>query len=99
MASTEMSDPLRRTYRLKKCFSPSRSLLRPNVGRVTFKVNDPDPLTVDLLTIAGIAMLALWAAGTFAFDAPGLIHGLLTLGVFCIVLAAVKRAERARRAK
>jgi len=56
-------------------------------------------LTVDLLTIAGIAMLALWAAGTFAFDAPGLIHGLLTLGVFCIVLAAVKRAERARRAK
>lgn len=51
---------------------------------------------MDLLTIAGIAMLALWAAGTFAFEAPGFIHGLLTLGVFFIVLGAVKRAERAR---
>lgn len=51
---------------------------------------------MDLLTIAGIAMLALWAAGTFVFDAPGFIHGLLTLGVFFIVLGAVKRAERAR---
>jgi hypothetical protein len=54
---------------------------------------------VDLLTIAGLAMLVLWAAGTFAFDAPGLIHGLLTVGVFCLVLAAVKRAEKARGAK
>ncbi len=51
---------------------------------------------MDLLTIAGIAMLALWAAGTFAFEVPGYIHGLLTLGVFFIVLGAVKRAERAR---
>lgn len=51
---------------------------------------------MDLLTIAGLAMLALWAAGTFAFDAPGFIHGLLSLGVFLIVLAAIKRAGRAR---
>ena len=51
---------------------------------------------MDLLTIAGLAMLALWAAGTFAFEAPGFIHGLLTLGVFFIVLGAVKRAERKR---
>lgn len=51
---------------------------------------------MDLLTIAGLAMIALWAAGTFAFDAPGFIHGLLTLGVFFIILAAIKRAERAR---
>jgi hypothetical protein len=57
------------------------------------------PLTVDLLTIAGIAMLALWAAGTFAFDAPGIVHGLLTLGVFLIVLAAVRRSAKARGAK
>lgn len=54
---------------------------------------------MDLLTIAGVAMLVLWAAGTFAFDAPGLIHGLLTVGVFCLVLAAVKRSARARGAK
>lgn len=56
-------------------------------------------MTVDLLTIAGIAMLALWAAGTFAFDAPGIVHGLLTLGVFLIVLAAVRRSAAARGAK
>ncbi len=53
---------------------------------------------MDLLTIAGLAMLALWAAGTFAFEAPGFIHGLLTLGLFFIVLAAIKRSERARTA-
>ncbi len=54
---------------------------------------------MDLLTIAGLAMLVLWAAGTFAFEAPGIIHLFLTLGVFLIVLGAVKRAERARKAK
>jgi hypothetical protein len=54
---------------------------------------------MDLLTIAGLAMLALWAAGTFAFEAPGIIHLLLSLGVFFIVLGAVKRDERARKAK
>ena len=54
-------------------------------------------MTMDVLTIAGLAMIALWAAGTFAFDAPGFIHGLLTLGVFFLVLAAIKRAERTRR--
>jgi hypothetical protein len=51
---------------------------------------------MDLLTIAGLAMLVVWAAGVWAFSAPGVIHLLLTLGVFFIVLGAVKRAERAR---
>lgn len=55
------------------------------------------PRQMDLLTIAGVAMLALWAAGTFAFDAPGIIHALLTLGVFFIAFGAIKRAERARK--
>ena len=54
---------------------------------------------MDLLTIAGLAMLVLWAAGTFLFEAPGIIHLFLTLGVFFIVLGAVKRAERARKAR
>ena len=53
---------------------------------------------MDLLTIAGLVMIALWAVGTFALDAPGLIHALLTIGVFCLVLAAVKRSRRARGA-
>lgn len=52
---------------------------------------------MDLLTIAGLAMLALWAAGTFAFEAPGVIHLLLTLGVFFLIMGAIKRSERARK--
>lgn len=51
---------------------------------------------MDLLTLAGIAMLVVWAAGVWFLDAPGVIHLLLTLGVFFLVLGAVKRSERAR---
>ena len=54
---------------------------------------------MDLLTIAGLASLALWAVGTFAFEAPGIIHLFLSLGVMLIVLGAVKRSERARKNK
>lgn len=54
---------------------------------------------MDLLTITGLAMLILWAAGAFAFEAPGIIHIFLTLGVFFLILGAVKRAERARKGK
>lgn len=43
-------------------------------------------------------MLVVWGIGTFALEAPGLIHLLLILGVFFIVFGAVKRAERARKA-
>jgi len=35
--------------------------------------------------IAAIAMLVLWAAGTFLFDAPGWINLLLTGGVFLLI--------------
>ncbi|MGA0920277.1 MAG: hypothetical protein ACO31W_03555 [Gemmatimonadaceae bacterium] len=51
---------------------------------------------MDLLTLIGVAMLVFWAIATFALDAPGVIHAFLTLGVFLIVLGAVKRAERTR---
>ena len=54
---------------------------------------------MDLLTITGLAMLGLWILGTFVFEDPGLIHLLLSLGVMLIVLGAVKKAERARKAK
>lgn len=54
---------------------------------------------MDLLTFTGIAMLVLWGAGTFLWEAPGFIHLFLSLGVFFIVLGAVKRAERARKAR
>jgi hypothetical protein len=54
---------------------------------------------MELLTIAGLAMLALWAAGTFFFEAPGIIHLFLTLGVFFVVLGTMKKSEKARKAK
>ncbi len=54
---------------------------------------------MDLLTIIGVAMLAFWAAGTFAFGAPGIIHLFLTLGVFFVIFGAVQRAARARGKK
>jgi len=62
---------------------------------------EPTPLrsgtSMDMLTLAGLAMLVVWIAGTFFFEAPGLIHLLLTLGVFFLVFGAIKRAERARK--
>ena len=54
---------------------------------------------MDLLTITGVALLIFWAAGTFFFAAPGIIHLFLTLGVFFVIFGAVKRAERARKAR
>ena len=51
---------------------------------------------MDLLTLVGVVMLVFWAIATFALDAPGVIHAFLTLGVFLVVLGAVKRSERAR---
>ena len=54
---------------------------------------------MDLITITGIAMLVVWAAGAFVFEAPGVIHALLTLGIFFLVLGAIKRSERRRTDK
>ncbi len=38
-----------------------------------------------------LAMLAVWAVATFAFDAPGWVHGLLTAGVFLLIYGIVVR--------
>jgi Family of unknown function (DUF5670) len=46
---------------------------------------------MDLGIIAALAMLVLWAVGTFAFDAPGWIHALLSLGVFLLIWRIVAR--------
>jgi hypothetical protein len=40
---------------------------------------------MDIGIIAAIAMLGVWFAGTFFFEAPGAIHLLLTAGVFLLV--------------
>jgi hypothetical protein len=46
---------------------------------------------MDVWMIAAIAMLVVWAAGTFAFAAPGWIHLLLTLGVSMLIWRIVAR--------
>ena len=46
---------------------------------------------MDVWMIAAIAMLVVWAAGTFAFEAPGWIHLLLTLGVSLLIWRIVVR--------
>lgn len=36
-------------------------------------------------------MLVVWAIATFAFEGPGIVHLLLTLGVFLIIWGIVAR--------
>jgi uncharacterized protein DUF5670 len=47
---------------------------------------------MDLGLVAALAMLVIWAIGTFAYQAPGWIHLLLTLGVFLLIYRIVARA-------
>ena len=50
-----------------------------------------------------LVMLAVWAVATFAYEAPGWVHMLLTVGVFLLIYSIVVRGtpsaedERARR--
>ena len=41
--------------------------------------------------IAAIAMLVVWGIGTFAFEGPGWIHLLLTLGLSVLIWRIVGR--------
>ena len=50
-------------------------------------------ILMDIGIIAAIAMLIVWAAGTFFFDAPGFIHALLTGGVFLLIWRIVVRSN------
>ena len=43
----------------------------------------------------GLAVLVLWAVGTFYFAAPGWFHGLLTGGLFLLLWGIVSRRPRA----
>ncbi len=40
---------------------------------------------MDLGILAAVAMLAVWAVGTFFFEAPGWLHILLTAGLFLLI--------------
>jgi len=46
---------------------------------------------MDLYLAAGIAMLLAWGGLTLATDAPGVVHLLLTAGVFVIIWRIVVR--------
>ena len=46
---------------------------------------------MDPWIVAAVAMLVLWAVGTFAFGAPGWLNFLLTLGVFLGIWRIVVR--------
>jgi hypothetical protein len=46
---------------------------------------------MDLGIAAGIVMLGVWAFATFTTEAPGWIHGLLTVGVFLVIYRVVVR--------
>jgi hypothetical protein len=46
---------------------------------------------MDIALLAGIVMLALWAAGTFFLDAPGWMNLLLSVGVFVVIWRIVTR--------
>ena len=41
--------------------------------------------------LVGVGMLIVWAIGTFAFEAPGWIHLLLSVGAFLIIWSIVVR--------
>ncbi len=48
---------------------------------------------MDLGIVVAVAMLVLWAVGTFMFEAPGYIHLLLTAGVFLLIWRIVVRGS------
>jgi hypothetical protein len=46
---------------------------------------------MDLGIVAAVLMLIVWAVGTVAFEAPGWLHILLTVGVFLLIHRIVVR--------
>jgi hypothetical protein len=48
---------------------------------------------MDVGIFIAIAMLLVWAFGTFFYDAPGWLHLLLTFGVFLLIWRIVVRSD------
>ena len=46
---------------------------------------------MDVGLVAAIVMLVVWAVATVAFEAPGWLHLLLTVGVFVVIWRIVAR--------
>ena len=51
---------------------------------------------MDLGLLAGIVLIVIWAVGALAFDGPGWLNLLLTVGVFLIILRIVVRGDPRR---
>lgn len=49
---------------------------------------------MDVGVITAVAMLLVWAVWALAFDGPGWIHLLLTLGVTLLIYRVVARGTR-----
>ncbi|HJU70071.1 MAG TPA: hypothetical protein VJ650_17685 [Gemmatimonadaceae bacterium] len=54
---------------------------------------------MDVWIISAIAMLVVWGIGTFAFEGPGWIHLLLTLGLSVLIWRIVIRPSPDERAR
>jgi hypothetical protein len=54
-------------------------------------------IEMDLGILAAIAMLVVWALGTFLYEAPGWLHAFLTFGVFLLIWRIVVRGKRSPR--
>ena len=52
---------------------------------------------MDLWIVAAVVLLIVWAVGTFAFAAPGVIHLLLSVGVFLLIWRVVMRGTGGTR--
>lgn len=50
---------------------------------------------MDLGLLAGLAMIVVWAIATFAFDAPGWMHALLSIGLFLVIWRIAARSVKA----
>ncbi len=50
-----------------------------------------------LYSAAAVAMLILWGAGTFLFEAPGWIHILLSAGMALLIWSIVRTDEQKQR--
>ncbi len=48
---------------------------------------------MDLGILGGIALLIVWAIAFFAYEPPGWVHLLLTVGVFVIIARIVVRGD------
>lgn len=49
---------------------------------------------MDIGLFIGVVLIVIWGIGALAFEAPGWIHLLLTVGVFVVLWRIVVRGDR-----